>query len=211
MKKHIRVKVKIISIIAACIFGLAWFYFYAVLPIVCEYCVQTASAKINEIVNASALGIINETKDEEMFISKTASLDNISVYDINTSAIEKLSLKLCLDIQNSLYLSQNSRFTVNLGTISGIVLFSGAGPGMDITVLPISSVCHDYEVSAKAVGINQARYSIILNIITSLTIVIPGAPQQMELQNRILIADCIIVGKVPQITLGSTQSFDLLP
>lgn len=94
--------------------------------------------------------------------------------------------------------------------MSGIVFLNNIGPCINISFLPLTTTCYSYEISTAAVGINQVHYKIILNLITDVNLILPGKILREQITARTVIADCIIVGKVPQYVLGS-KVYDLIP
>ncbi|MBQ5927503.1 MAG: sporulation protein YunB [Clostridia bacterium] len=86
---------------------------------------------------------------------------------------------------------------IPLGALTGIEAFAGLGPRIHIRIIPVSSVRCVFTSDFNSVGINQTRHSIYLNVITDISIVMPSKTEKFAVTTDILIAECVLVGKIP--------------
>ena len=95
--------------------------------------------------------------------------------------------------------SPNTEIPVSLGTASGIVLFSGFGPHIDIDVGFASSTKTDFENVFESAGINQTQHSVMLNVETTVMLNLAGRRIPKTVKTSFCVAQTVIVGSVPDV------------
>lgn len=88
---------------------------------------------------------------------------------------------------------------VSLGTASGVVLFSGLGPHVDIDVGFVSSTKTDFENVFESAGLNQTQHSVMLNVETTVILNLAGRRIPKTVETSFCVAQTVIVGSVPEI------------
>ena len=209
MKKKRRLLIKILVITSAAFAGIICFYNKCILPISVEECKVKSEIKVREAVYTGANQAINAYKDGDL-ISGIFLRTNENTVEINSSKINFLAQAVCQNTQKILNSAQNTTISLNLGTMSGIVLLASRGPEIQVIVSGASAVCHDYEVISENVGINNVHYKISLSIISNVILLLPGMPVKNTVTTKILLVDCIISGRVPEFVSG-TKIYDLNP
>ena len=96
----------------------------------------------------------------------------------------------------------SQKVSVPLGAALGITLLAGSGPGIPISIVPVGSVQTDFETEFEACGINQTRHKVFLQVSASIRIVIPTGAKTTNVTANMLVAESIIVGKVPESFVG---------
>ena len=86
---------------------------------------------------------------------------------------------------------------ISVGTLSGIPFMYGMGPELTFFLEPKGRADTKLVSSFKNSGINQTIHSIILEVDTELSPMIPGFSGTVELSYDILLAQTVIVGSVP--------------
>ena len=89
--------------------------------------------------------------------------------------------------------------SVALGTASGIVLFSGVGPCVDIGIGFSSSTKTDFENVFESAGINQTQHSVMLNVETTVMLNLAGRRIPKTVETSFCVAQTVIVGSVPDV------------
>lgn len=89
--------------------------------------------------------------------------------------------------------------TVSMGTASGIALFSGFGPYIDVDIGFSSSTQSDFENIFTSAGINQTQHSVMLNIKTTVMLTMAGKRIPQTVKTSFCIAQTVIVGSVPNV------------
>ena len=88
---------------------------------------------------------------------------------------------------------------VSLGTASGVVLFSGFGPHINIDVGFVSSTKTDFENVFQSAGMNQTQHSVMLNVETTVILNLAGRRIPKTVETSFCVAQTVIVGTVPEI------------
>lgn len=104
---------------------------------------------------------------------------------------------------------------IPIGTLSGSPLLAGKGFKVTIRVLPLGSVKCQFVSEFETAGINQTRHKIYLDVVATISIVLPTSQSIVKTNTPVLVSESIIVGKVPDtyLSAGSIfgQDYDLTP
>ena len=103
---------------------------------------------------------------------------------------------------------------VPLGAALGLTLLAGSGSRIPISIVPVGSVQTDFETEFEACGINQTRHKVYLQLSASIRIVIPTGAKTTNVTANMLVAESIIVGKVPESFVGyrlSEEELNMAP
>jgi sporulation protein YunB len=134
-----------------------------------------------------------EKAEDGSIVSVSANALKINKIARDTASISQSNLK---------NLSLNG-IPIPLGALTGIEAFAGVGPKIHIRIIPVSSVTCSFTSGFESVGINQTRHSIYLEVITDISIVMPSKTENFAVVTQILIAECVLVGKIPDTFLQS--------
>ena len=99
---------------------------------------------------------------------------------------------------------------VPLGAALGLTLFAGSGLRIPISIVPVGTVQTDFETEFEACGINQTRHKVYLQLSASIRIVIPTGAKTTNVSANMLVAESIIIGKVPESFVGYNLNPDEL-
>ena len=103
---------------------------------------------------------------------------------------------------------------IPLGAFSGIEILAGTGPRVNVKIVPIGNVLCKFSSKFTSAGINQTLHSIFVDVQTSVSIILPTRTVQVGGSSQVLIAESVIVGKVPDVYLNGNifgEGFDLVP
>lgn len=158
-----------------------------------------AKAIISQIVNES----INEEFQSEIDIDKLLLFQSdkegkIELVQSNTNAMNLLVSELSKEIQDRYREMEPAEIEVPLGAILGSQLLSETGPFVSLRVLPISVSKGDFITEFETQGINQTKYKVYVTFVSQARILAPFSSNTIVVENTILIAEAIILGKVPQ-------------
>ena len=107
--------------------------------------------------------------------------------------INKLLLEFSQNAEETYSLSDRKEHKVNLGVITGSRILSQLPIYIKIKVQPLSLTKFQYETE----GINQTRYYIYCTVTSQVHILAPFTDKTAEINRRVLLAEAIIVGEVP--------------
>ena len=142
--------------------------------------------------------LVNVTRnDRGEIVSVAANALKINKIARDTASISQANLK---------NLSLNG-IPVPIGALTGIEALAGIGPSVHFKIIPVSSVNCDFSSEFMSVGINQIKHSIYLNVVASISIVMPSRTEKFDVVTDILVGEFILVGSIPD-TYLETDIFD---
>lgn len=209
-KKRKRLTIVIISIVfifAVCILYLR----LAVAPVL-----KTVS---EDQIRALAVTAVNEAVSEVMEQSPSYTDMVIIGYDnencinsirINSTAVNSIVQKSTIESQNRITELGSHGIDVPVGSLSGIMLFSGKGPDLNLRVVPVGSVTAKLCSEFKEAGINQTNHRIYLRIGAKISAILPGANNVINTETDVVILESVIIGKIPDTYLNSTSTEDMM-
>lgn len=86
---------------------------------------------------------------------------------------------------------------MRFGSFTGFKLLSGKGPGVPIRISTIGNVETDLKSEFTSQGINQTLHRVYLQVICEVSILTPYEDITEKITNQVLIAENVIVGKIP--------------
>ena len=112
---------------------------------------------------------------------------------------------LSTDILNSVIEStDNGIITVGipLGNLTGLNLLLNKGPDVNVQIIMLTSSRVDFRNEVVSCGINQAKYQLVLEVTIDIDILIPWGTESTSTVTEVIVADTVIVGKVPDTYLN---------
>ena len=191
------------------------YYFAVVSPVVKTYSAQETKAVTEKAINLAVSNVINRTLSYDSLIdinySQTGEIVSFSAnqYEINT-----ITREIVKETQYQMNSLGQSGLKINLGTFSGIPFLIGHGPQVHLNLVPIGVVSSKFDSEFNSVGINMTKHTLFLYINVHVNIVLAIQSYDIYTTNQVLLAESIIVGKVPEVYLngGSLgKSLNLIP
>lgn len=191
------------------------YYFFVVSPIIKTYTSAETRAVTEEAINRAVSNVINLSLkyDSLIDISYTASGD-IASFTANQFEINSISREIVEQAQIEMQTLGDKGLNINLGTFSGIPFLIGRGPIINLKLTPIGAVSSNFESTFESVGINMTKHTLYLYINVHVNIVLPIKSYDIYTSNQVLLAESIIIGKVPEVYLngGSLgEALNLVP
>ncbi len=209
-KKRKRLTIVIISIV----------FFFAVCILYLRLAVAPVLKTVSEDqIRALAVTAVNEAVSEVMEQSPSYTDMVIIGYDnencinsirINSTAVNSIVQKSTLESQNRITELGSHGIDVPVGSLSGIMLFSGKGPDLNLRVVPVGSVTAKLCSEFKEAGINQTNHRIYLRIGAKISAILPGANNVINTETDVVILESVIIGKIPDTYLNSTSTEDMM-
>lgn len=94
---------------------------------------------------------------------------------------------------------------IPIGTLTGLALLNGRGPKISTVISVTGSAETSFFDKFDDAGINQTRHQLFLKTTATMLIVFPGETVTAAYTYTTLVAETIIVGKVPTMYAGITQ------
>ncbi len=95
-----------------------------------------------------------------------------------------------------------STLAIPLGTLTNVIPFSALGPSVRVRVQSVGDIQTSYVNEFTSAGVNQTKHSIYLQVDVTVYLLIPGDIVPVTVQDRVCVAETIIVGEVPDTYLN---------
>ena len=169
----------------------------------CQIAVSDASdiisAEVNNVISSVMAG---GDYDGESFVSFEKNADGeIGAISSNMARINALSAEI---LERVVGATENRTLDVRipLGNLTGISLLMGRGPGVPVEILMLTSSRVAFRNSVVTAGINQTKHQLNLAVIVDIDVLIPWGTESTQVVTEVMIADTVIVGKVPETYLN---------
>ena len=211
-RKPIKLKIGIfISIIFIIILFIILYLNYIVNPVIIEYSIAKTRSLSQKAVEEAVYQTINQGFLYDDLINITHDENGDVMYiSTNSLQINLLARDLAKNSQKQLETMGNTGIDIPLGTFTGMPIFVGRGPEINIKLLPIGSISCKFSSEFLDAGINQTNHKIYLTVTTNVSIILPTANETVQTTSQLMIAESIIVGKIPDTYLNSSSIDDML-
>ena len=156
--------------------------------------VNVVATKINQTLEE---GIYSEELDGELLEVERDEEGVIQYVEANSRLINKRVLAFSTSMEENYSLGDMSIVPVNLGVLTGSKLLSQLPVTVDVKVMPLSLTKFQCETEFVTEGINQTRYKVYCTVTSEVQILAPFTQETAEINRKVLLAEAIIVGKVP--------------
>ena len=200
-KKHSLNISLLLTLAALCLFfsGAAMF----LKNISCQIAVSDASDIVTVQINNAISEIMAEGDyggDYFVTFEKNGS-GEVSAISSNMARINALSAEILDKVVGA---TENRTLTVKIpaGNLTGISLLMGRGPDVPVQIIVLTSSRVEFNNSIVTAGINQTKHQLNLEVIVDIDILIPWGTESTQVVSEVMIADTVIVGKVPETYLN---------
>ncbi len=163
-----------------------------------ERAAVAASARINSLLNETVYGIYSEGAAEYSTLTETVYSEG-AVSSVSVKAGELNALKSRISVLLQEKLGELDSFTVSvpLGSVIGNEFTVGRGPSLPTRVFA-SGYAETRAISSfESAGVNQTLHRIILEISVNVYLVMPWYRTDTAVKTEFILAEGIIVGRVP--------------
>ncbi len=156
---------------------------------------KTVNDSINSVIGRGVYGF-------DYFVDlEKDSAGNVTAITSDMAHINSLST----DILNSVIEStDNGVITVAIpaGNLTGLNLLLNKGPDVNVQIIMLTSSRVDFRNEIVSCGINQVKYQLVLEVTIDIDILIPWGTESATTVTEVIVADTVIVGKVPDTYLN---------
>ena len=100
-------------------------------------------------------------------------------------------------MQESFQNMDKESYEVSVGALLGSKFLSQTGPYVNLSIVPLSVSSMDFKTEFETQGINQTKYKIYIVLKCKVKVVAPFASKTFTTKNTVLVAEAVILGKVP--------------
>lgn len=169
----------------------------------CQIAVSDASDIVTVQINNAIAEIMGQGDyDGESFVTfEKNSSGEVTAISSNMARINTLSAEI-LDKVVGATENRTLNVEIPIGNLTGISLLMGRGPSVPVQIIMLTSSRVEFRNNIVTAGINQTKHQINLDVIVDVDILIPWGTESTEVVSEIMIADTVIVGKVPDTYLN---------
>jgi len=183
--------------------------------------IHTVNARIRPIMTQLAIAqvhndvikVLTETVEQmplsydDVIVLEKAEDGQITALKSDMSTVNTYRSQLLEHLVHATGELEKRNISIPLGTLTGIDLLSGRGPGIPVKVLTIGQAKSRFENVFSSAGINQTRHQIMLHLTVTASVLVPGVTTQTDITTQICVAETVIVGKVPDhyFNLGTNE------
>lgn len=184
---------------------------YVVNPII----IESSSAKVRSLsqdaINTAVFEVIKDSTIYDTLIHILRNEEGeIIMISSNSVQINSLSRDIIENAQLKLEKMGASGVNIPVGTSLACPFFVGKGPSVKLRLLPIGTINCSFSSRFVTAGINQTNHRIYIEVSTKVNVILPTASEIVNTKTQIMIAENIIIGKVPQTYLNSSEVSDML-
>ena len=161
-----------------------------------EYACQARAAQWTQQVVA---GCLNEQAAlfENLYTVRYDAAGGVQSASVDAAGLAALQYALESELTRSLEAGEMD-FSIPLGTLSGLQIFSGRGPEIRVRVVPLAHVDSRVDSSFMAAGINQTQLRTDLVFTVHMCALLAGEQVEASAQSEICVAQLFVVGQTPQ-------------
>lgn len=194
MRRFMVISIGIILVIAGTIILIKDAFGESIEQVAEAVAVNAVAMKINSSMEE---GFYDETLGEQLLYVERDDAGNIQYLEPNSRLINKLLLSFSDKVKENYSLSDIEEIKVNLGVITGSRILSQLPFYITVKVQPLSLTKFQCETDFETEGINQTRYYVYCTINSEVHIVAPFTDKTAEINRKVVLAEAVIVGKVP--------------
>jgi len=164
-----------------------------------NYAATAAGSSVPQILK-------DEGADYSSFVEITRdSSGNIVSLQTDAMRINRIKSAINSSVAASLSGLDGKKLGVPIGSLTGLALLNGRGPKLNAIISLTGSAQTHFVNEFSDAGINQTRHRIFLKTTVTLLIVFPRETVSTAYTMNMLVAETVIVGKVPLAFAGITQ------
>lgn len=173
--------------------------FLQLLPLVTRVALSVASNMVTQQIDES---VITQVSDGAVVYGNLIKFEKddsgkITALTNNMAELSRVRAKLANQLIADLSSLTVKEFGIPVGNLTGSPLFSGRGPKIPLKILSVGTVHTEFENTFVSSGINQTLHTIFFKVSVDIQVLIPGNIAETTVENKVNIAETVIVGTVP--------------
>lgn len=179
------------------------FYDRTILPSVRDVAETMIRAKAVDEINQTSINLLSdEFRYDQMIKIEKDNEGNIILMQADTVKLNYISSQMALKCNERLRSLSETSIRVPLGWVTNKSVFYNLGPKIPVKIEPIGNVVTSYESKFESAGINQTRHKIYINVKAAVRMKLPAEDNEVEVTTQVPVSETIIIGKIPDTTLG---------
>ena len=170
----------------------------AISPIFNALCEDKAKSIATIISNNEATNVMKDHTYDELFTIEKDNEGNITLIKSNIVPMNNMISDLTGNIQNEFDELKKTKIEIPLGSAMGRYILSGTGPSIPIRIAIMGNVDTELKNEFTYQGINQTLHRIYLQLDCKMKIITPLKNFERNIINQVVIAEHVIIGKIPE-------------
>lgn len=200
----------VLFIIALLIIGGVVFVKYNVTPMIVALSEERVRSLTADAVSLAVVDVMSKNNDVEYLNIVRDENQNIKSVSVDGKAATVLAEQIALTAQQYITDVGSDGIKIPLGSLSGLTLFTGLGPDINMRVYLVGSTYSKMTSVFTSAGINQTLHRLYFTIHGNIAVAVPGIPSTIKVSAEVLMGETLIVGEVPPTYLQSTSIGDML-
>lgn len=174
---------------------------------------ELACERVRDAVSdAFTRAALTALEEEELFdvLTVTKTGENAFMVSADTAKLNRAAALIARESRELIAGMGEQGVGIELGTVSGVALLSGAGPTVRARFRPAGSVSYEPSSRLVSAGINQSLYTLYLTVTASVRVLLAGRDETVTVKNTVPIAETVIVGEAPQVYTNVADEEDML-
>ncbi len=168
-------------------------------PLIASYGLTQAKLVGTQAVNDAVTAVLEREGvryTDLMRVEKDSQGSIVSV-EADTVKINALKAGVTTEILTQLKKHQNMTVRIPTGTLLNGDLLTGRGPRIPVKISLSGAAATQMSSYFESAGINQTSHRLVMDITVTLYAAIPGNDATTTLETSFIIAETVLVGKVP--------------
>lgn len=168
-------------------------------PLISSYGLTEAKLVGMQAVNDAVTAVLEQQGMEYTDLCRVEKDANGGVVSVeaNTVKVNALKAAITAEILNQLEKRRSMTVRIPLGTLLDGDLLTGRGPWIPVKISLSGAATTQMSSYFESAGINQTSHRLVMDITLVLYAAIPGGNTTATLDTSFLIAETLLVGKVP--------------
>lgn len=173
--------------------------------VISNYPMTVAAGKMTEMMDKAMDNVLSKSTLNPTAVDTVKYDENGQVLSVetNTTELTKIKTAFMAELKNLLN-EQGDIFKVSIpiGTLIGHEYTLGRGPRITFDLQYSYTVNTELSSTFYEAGINNTLHSIELNVTNKINIIIPWGHSSTKVSTKYILAETVIVGKVPDAYTG---------
>ncbi|MGN0715109.1 MAG: sporulation protein YunB [Anaerovoracaceae bacterium] len=157
--------------------------------------VNVVAIKINQSLKD---GITNRDLQGDLLHVERDSEGKVRYVEADSRLITQLVLAFSMKMNENYSLGDTEVVPMNLGILTGNKILSQLPWTVNVKVMPLSLTKFQCETELETQAVNQTRYKVYCTVTSNVLIVAPLSRETAEINRKVLLAEAVIVGEVPE-------------
>ncbi len=197
-RKNKIVRRVVFCVLALLLIGVVVLIYVNVTGVLLSVTEETMRARTTTAVNEAVFETLADSvRYEDLVTVERNAAGDIRAITSNSYEINRIARDTAYLSQKKLQSMGEEGVSIPLGAFTGIEALAGFGPSVTIRLIPVAVVTCRFVSDFESAGINQTSHRLVMDITVTLYAAIPGNDATTTLETSFIIAETVLVGKVP--------------